>query len=118
MMLSENNIKGFIENLSHLGNKDTSFLSGVIHSYLCANELRISSIALEMEGSYEANYKALQRFLDRIEVGDIKEILGRFSPKEFPFVILDPSEIQRPQARKTNYVGFLIKRTARQGDFL
>ena len=57
-----------------------------------------------MEGNEAANYKAIQRFL---EVTDLQEVLLRLYREESPFMIGDPTEMHRPQAKKTDYVGKL-----------
>jgi hypothetical protein len=51
-----------------------------------------------------ANYKTIQRFLAEV---DLKYTLQRLFQEEAEFVIGDPTEIQRPQAKHTEYVGHL-----------
>jgi hypothetical protein len=63
-----------------------------------------------MTGSVSANYKTLQRFLHRV---DVKAHLLRLLPTDAPYVIGDPTEIARPQAYKTEYVGKLKDRKTR-----
>lgn len=63
---------------------------------------RLSRIAEKMPGHPDANYKLVQRFLGQV---DLKAILQRFFQEEAEFVIGDPTEIARPQAKKTEYVG-------------
>ena len=65
---------------------------------------RLSDIAREMSGKEAANYKTIQRFL---EGTDPQEVLLRLFREEAPFVIGDPTEMPRPQAKKTDYVGTL-----------
>jgi hypothetical protein len=65
---------------------------------------RLSDIAREMTGNEAANYKVIQRFLDGIEP---QTALLRLFREEAPFVIGDPTEMPRPQAKKTEYVGTL-----------
>lgn len=65
---------------------------------------RLSDIAREMPGSEAANYKMIQRFLESI---DPQTALVRMFREEAPFVIGDPTEMPRPQAKKTEYVGTL-----------
>jgi hypothetical protein len=65
---------------------------------------RLSDIAQHMPGQSDANYKAIQRFLKR---SDPKAALLRLFQPDAPFVIGDPTEIARPQAYKTSYVGKL-----------
>jgi len=57
-----------------------------------------------MKGKPEANYKAMQRFLDSTES---QKPLNRLYWEEAPFILADPTEIQRRQAKKTKYVGRL-----------
>ena len=57
-----------------------------------------------MEGNSDANYKTIQRFIDK---NDPKESLQRFYDEDSSFVLGDPTDIERPQAKKTEYVGKL-----------
>ena len=57
-----------------------------------------------MEGNESAGYKYVQRFL---ETNDLREVLVRLFREEAPFVIGDPTEMPRPHAKKTGYVGIL-----------
>jgi Transposase DDE domain len=65
---------------------------------------RLSDIAREMEGKEAANYKAIQRFLESVHP---QEALLRLFREEAGFVIGDPTEMPRPQAKKSEYVGTL-----------
>jgi hypothetical protein len=78
--------------------------SRIMTGILKAKSPRISRIADEMSGSYEANYKMIQRFL---KSADLKTALQRCFDAEADFVIGDPTEIERAGARKTDYVGRL-----------
>lgn len=69
-----------------------------------ARSLRITDIAVKMEGNSEAGYKRIQRFL---KAADPRLALWRLFQEEAEFVIGDPTEIERPQAWKTEYVGTL-----------
>ncbi len=80
--------------------KAATILAGLFE----AQSPRLSRIAQKMPGSPDANYKQIQRFLDR---ADPQAALQRLFQVEAPFVIGDPTEIPRPQARKTAYVGTL-----------
>jgi hypothetical protein len=71
---------------------------------LKARSPRLSEIAREMAGKEAANYKAIQRFLEET---DPQEVLLRLFREEAPFVIGDPTEVPRPQAKRTDYVGTL-----------
>lgn len=76
----------------------------IVEAILAACSPRMSAIAQHMPGSEAANYKAIQRFLAQV---DVKALLLRLFQTDAPFVIGDPTEMPRPQARKTNYVGKL-----------
>ena len=69
-----------------------------------ARSPRISNISHAMEGNPDADYKAIQRFLAH---NDPREALNRFYLEQTPFVIGDPTDIGRYQAKKTEYVGKL-----------
>ncbi len=71
---------------------------------LKARSVRLSEVAARMRGNSEAAYKRIQRFLHR---NDPREALWRLLPDQAEFVIGDITEIERPQARKTAYVGTL-----------
>lgn len=71
---------------------------------LAGRSLRMSEIASQMAGSSDAAYKRIQRFLQR---HDPREVLGRLYQDTAEFVIGDPTEIERAQAWKTEYVGTL-----------
>ena len=71
---------------------------------LAARSLRLTDIAVEMEGESAAGYKRIQRFLHS---SDPRTALWRLFQEEAEFVIGDPTEIERPQAWKTAYVGKL-----------
>ncbi len=76
----------------------------IAHAITEARSLRISDIASNMEGSDHAAYKRVQRFL---KVFDPHHTLWKLFPEHAPFVIADITEIPRPQARRTEYVGTL-----------
>ena len=65
---------------------------------------RIARIARQMPGQADANYKLIQRFMAKV---DLKAVLQRFFQEDAEFVIGDPTEMKRPQAKKTAYVGQL-----------
>lgn len=71
---------------------------------LAARSLRLTEIAAKMRGSSDASYKRLQRF---VKQSDPREALWRLFQEQAEFVIGDPTEIERPQAWKTEYVGTL-----------
>jgi len=76
----------------------------ILKAILRARSPRLSDIAQHMPGNPEAKYKEIQRFLHRV---DLKTALLRLFQLDAPFVLADPTEIPRPQARKTAYVGRL-----------
>ena len=71
---------------------------------LAARSLRMTDIAVEMEGESAAGYKRIQRFLGK---ADPRAALWRLFQEDAEFVIGDPTEIERPHAWKTDYVGTL-----------
>ena len=71
---------------------------------LAARSLRMTDIASQMQGNGPAAYKRIQRFLKR---NDPRQVLGRLYQPEAEFMIGDPTEIERAQAWKTEYVGTL-----------
>jgi hypothetical protein len=75
-------------------------LAGIMKAHSC----RLSEIAREMPGSESANYKCIQRF---VADESLKSILLRLYQEEAPFLIGDPTEMPRPEAKKTDYVGTL-----------
>jgi hypothetical protein len=74
----------------------------IIHAILTARSPRISDLAREMKGNEDTNYKRIQRFLAQV---DPRLVLGRLYQEQAPFVIGDPTEMPRPQAYRTSYVG-------------
>jgi DDE family transposase len=76
----------------------------ILHAQLKAQSPRLTDIARQMRGQADSNYKQLQRFLHKV---DLKAVLWRLFQSEAAFVIGDVTEIPRPHARKTTYVGTL-----------
>ena len=76
----------------------------IIQAILESRSPRLSDISHRMSGNPEANYKAIQRFLGQ---ADPREALIHLFQEDAPFVIGLPTEIPRPQAKKTAYVGTL-----------
>ena len=60
-----------------------------------ARSLRLTDIAVEMEGESAAGYKRIQRFLGK---ADPRAALWRLFQEDAGFVIGDPTEIERPNA--------------------
>ncbi len=71
---------------------------------LAARSIRLTDVAAEMNGESAASYKRIQRFL---KAEDPRHVLWRLFQEEAEFVIGDPTEIERPHAWKTEYVGTL-----------
>ena len=71
---------------------------------LAARSLRMTDIAAKMKGNSDANYKRIQRFIKPV---DPRTALWRLFQEDAEFVIGDPTEIERPHAWKTEYVGKL-----------
>lgn len=71
----------------------------ILKAILEAQSPRLSEIAQKMPGTPATNYKQLQRFLTTV---DPKTILLRLFQPGAPFVLGDPTEIPRPQARHTS----------------
>jgi len=80
--------------------KAAQIMAGILE----AGSPRLSAISERMSGTAVANYKRIQRFLDG---ADPREAMIRLFQEEAAFVIGDPTEIARPQAWKTSYVGTL-----------
>lgn len=76
----------------------------VLGAVLQAQSARWTEIARAMPGTEAAAYKRLQRFMASV---DLKTVLARLHDPQAPFVIGDPTEIARPQAKHTAYVGYL-----------
>jgi hypothetical protein len=76
----------------------------IIEGILRARSPRLSDIAREMTGKEDRNYKCIQRFLEKTAP---QEVLLRLFQESASFVIGDPTEMPRPQAKKTDYVGTL-----------
>jgi len=77
----------------------------ILKAILEAQSPRLSEIAQKMPGTPDANYKQIQRFLQQT---DPQSTLLRLFQTDAPFVIGDPTEIPRPQAKRTSYVGTLM----------
>ena len=84
--------------------KEANKASLILKGILDARSSRISEISNAMRGNAVSNYKIIQRFIDK---NDLIEILNRLFYEQAPFVIADPTNIERPQAKKTRYVGKL-----------
>jgi hypothetical protein len=85
--------------------KHARHASEIIAGIITAHSPRLSDIATHMPGHSAANYKRIQRFLQE---EDPRETLKMLFNEEADFVIGDPTEIERPHADKTGYVGTLM----------
>lgn len=79
--------------------------SQIIEGIMAARSPRLSDIAAHMPGEQSASYKRIQRFL---QDQDPQEALRMLFNEEAKFVIGDPTEIERPHANQTHYVGTLM----------
>lgn len=79
--------------------------SEIIEGIIEACSPRLSDIAARMAGNEAASYKRIQRFL---QDNDPREALRTLFNEEANFVIGDPTEIERPHAERTEYVGTLM----------
>lgn len=79
-------------------------MAEVLQAVLQARSARWTEIAAKMKGSEAAAYKRLQRLMKR---ADPREALLRLFVEQSDFVLGDPTEIERQQAKKTKYVGEL-----------
>ena len=68
------------------------------------NCLRISKLSHALPGNPDANSKAIQRFLRQV---DFHKVLERLFDQEAEFYIGDVTEVERPYANRTSYVGRL-----------
>jgi len=71
----------------------------IIEGILKARSPRLSDIAREMKGKENRNYKYIQHFLEKTKP---QESLLRLFQENASFVIGDPTEMPRPQAKKTD----------------
>lgn len=111
-VLSFKRMKQFTEYLFDL--QDLALKAAtILKAILRARSPRLSDISQAMPGNPEANYKAIQRFL---AASDPPEALIRLYQEEAPFILADPTDIERPQAEKTDYVGRL--KSGRRGFLL
>ena len=98
-IINIDNIKQFTDQCF---DKENDKAAKIVKGILDAKSPRISDISNEMSGNPDANYKIIQRFLDK---NDPRENLHRLFNDDERFIIGDPTEIYRPQAKKTKYIG-------------
>ena len=97
------NIRKFMGNLFD-DNQTVLQASEIGQAIMAARSLRLTDLCVKMKGKPMACYKRIQRFL---KGNDTREALWRLFQGQAEFVIGDPTEIERPQAWKTPYVGVL-----------
>jgi hypothetical protein len=102
-VLSRSDIEEFVDQL-FASSDEVKKGSAVIKGILDAGSIRLTDVAQKMDSTPQANYKAIQRYLADAEP---QEGLWRLYQDDAPFIIGDPTEIARPQAKKTAYVGRL-----------
>ena len=78
--------------------------ASILKAILDARSLRLSDLSQAMRGIPQANYKAIHRFL---KASSPPRAHLRLYQEDAPFILVDPTEIARPQARRTEYVGIL-----------
>jgi hypothetical protein len=83
-----------------LAKKAARILKGILK----ARSGQLTHISHKMKGNPDGNYKLVQRFLKQV---DLKQILLRLFQDQAEFVIGDPTEMPRSQAKRTEYVGTL-----------
>jgi hypothetical protein len=76
----------------------------IVDGILDGRSPRLSDIAQHMPGTAAANYKAIQRFIAHT---DVKAAFLPLLQDDAEFLIGDVTEMPRPQAYKTSYVGTL-----------
>ena len=79
--------------------------SEILRGIMVSHSPRLSEIAAKMPGNEAACYKRIQRFL---QDNDPQAMLKLLFNEEADFVIGDPTQIERPHANKTKYVGTLM----------
>jgi len=79
--------------------------SEILQGILKGRSPRLSDIAAHMAGGPSANYKRIQRFLQDQHPQEVLKLLFN---EEAEYVIGDPTEIERPHADRTGYVGTLM----------
>ena len=86
--------------------RDTEKLARLSYAILASGSARKSDWArfYRPGASEEANYKAIERLMERL---DPEAFLHRLLDAQSPFVLVDLTEVRRPQAKRTPYVGRL-----------
>ncbi len=103
-MVKHNHIRPFMRELFGARTRTVETASRVVSAILAARSGRLSHIAAQMGANYEANYKQLNRFLN---AHDALPLLHNLFDEDAPYVIGDVTEVARPDAKNTEYVGVL-----------
>ena len=90
-------IKAFAKQL-YVKDKTAQKASEILAGIMEAQSPRISDIADKMTGNYDKNYKKIQRLLKDEQS---PQVLNYMFNEEAEYVIADPTEIERPSAKKT-----------------
>ncbi len=98
---SIDNIKKFTDQCF---DRDNDKAACIVKGILDAKSPRISDIYNAMDGNPDANYKTIQRFLND---NNPRDAIHRLYDEDSSFVLGDPTDIERLQAKKTKYVGKL-----------
>jgi hypothetical protein len=130
MRITSSRLLSFLEPITvELSAKQRNHLAQLLEAYFTSRQLRVSALARGAQssghlsqGGYEACYKATQRFLERVQVEALHQALWRLLPSSAvtnrtsqvtspsavrPYVLLDITEVERPEAYHTSYVGTL-----------
>jgi len=86
------------------GAREAMKAAPILKGILDAQSSRISEIVQHMDGSAESNTKKIHRWL---KDGDPDIALMRLYNDDTPYVIVDVTEVKRPQAKRTQYMGVL-----------
>jgi hypothetical protein len=132
MRITSARLLTFLEPITvELSAKQRNHLAQLLEAYFTSRQLRVSALARGAQssghlsqGGYEACYKATQRFLERVQAEALRQALSRLLPSSpltktnmtnqaispsaaMPYVLLDITEVERPEAYHTSYVGTL-----------
>ena len=113
-VLPRGEIERYIQKLFDLRGQ-VKWATRIIKAILEADSPRISDIGRAMGGSVQANTRAVYRFLHSTDPREALKLLYR---EEAEYVIGDVTEMERPQAKNTEYVGLLKDGETRGYDLL
>ncbi len=95
---------------------DIQWATRIVKAILEADSPRISDVARAMAGSSHAAERAIYRFLEWGQ--DPREAMHLLYREEAEYLLADLTEMPRPQAKKTDYVGYLADGETRGYDLL